>query len=172
VTGHARSGKNTVAEIFVKARFKQLALADKVKHIAMMAFRWDGKKDEKGRKLLIEIGAKLREIDPDVWINWLVDSNNVYMNNVVISDIRYKNEAEWIKNNDGLLIKVIRIGLPDADADWRSTPSETELDDYEADYTIIAEKLSDLKKQVYEVRHKILEKRYGALHKACCDCFE
>ena len=166
IMGKARSGKDTVAKLFEEADFIRLSFADNLKWAAKRLFGWDGKKDEKGRKLLIALGEKLREINSDIWIKSLLNSNSdILHKNIVISDVRYKNEADWIKSCNGILIKVIRIDLPHADADWRKHASETELDDYPSDYTIEAKELNELKECASVVRNEIFRDRYGALAK-------
>lgn len=48
----------------------------------------------------------------------------------IISDVRYHNEAEYIKLLGGLLIRVNRLDIV-ADEEYENSPSETELDNYE-----------------------------------------
>ena len=53
-------GKDTVCSIMGLKRF---AFADRLKEIAY-SIGWDGKKDDRGRKLLIDLGAAIRAYYP------------------------------------------------------------------------------------------------------------
>ena len=127
-------------------------------------FGWDGKKNEAGRKLLIDLGEKMREISPDVWIRYVI-KNIKPGENVVIPDIRYKNEASWIKANNGILIRVIRPALEKLDKEeWRKSRSEIDLDYWEDwDYIIVEDDYKKLQEKAIDLRHKIFGKRYGKL---------
>lgn len=81
------------------------------------------------RSLLIYEGSVKRAVDPDYWVNIALRStepSGLY----VISDLRYKSEAEALKNSgmDYLLIRVNRF-----DENPSNDPSETDLDDYQFD---------------------------------------
>lgn len=52
--------------------------------------------------------------------------------NWIITDVRFENEAESIKQRGGIIIRVNRPGLDSSD----NHPSETSLDNYEFDYVI------------------------------------
>jgi hypothetical protein len=54
-----------------------------------------------------------RKIDPDYWIKKIEKQVKTSINNkiiVVITDVRYENEAKWIKENGGFLIHLSRMG--------------------------------------------------------------
>lgn len=54
-----------------------------------------------------------RKIDEDFWIKKIEKKvENNMANNIitVITDVRYVNEAKWIKNNGGFLIHITRLG--------------------------------------------------------------
>ena len=75
----------------------------------------------------------------DFWINRLQDAiNNSDADIIIIPDVRYKNEAEWVKNNKGFLLKVHRDII-----DNDNHVSETELDNYN-DWDYIIMNTSDL----------------------------
>ncbi len=62
------------------------------------------------RQILQTAGAALRkDFQDNIWL-WTVYNRIIksYSSNVVISDVRYKNEAEWIRQAKGLLIRVDR----------------------------------------------------------------
>jgi hypothetical protein len=83
------------------------------------------------REFLQTLGTNaLRDqLHEDVWINALF-SDFDDSSNWLITDVRFPNEAEAIKNKGGILVRVDR-GLSTGDH-----PSETALDDYEFDYVI------------------------------------
>jgi hypothetical protein len=63
------------------------------------------------RKLAQKIGTDCGRllINEKLWVN-IVDykSSLVKNRNIVVSDVRYDNEAEWVKNRDGFIINVYR----------------------------------------------------------------
>jgi thymidylate kinase len=76
------------------------------------------------------VGNTLRNvIDPEIWLN------NFPTMDVIIPDVRYKNEAEFIKKNNGLLIRIERNNMV-SDSRDSSHISETDLDDYNFKYVI------------------------------------
>lgn len=83
------------------------------------------------RWLLQKLGTEVgRQIDPDIWINSLMnhyDSTKKW----VITDVRFKNEALSIQLRKGVIIKVIR----DSEQEMNHV-SETELDSIIPNFTI------------------------------------
>jgi len=145
LTGKALSGKNTVADYLTK-RFnaKQYAFATPLKQLAKDLFFWDGSKEmlpepDKGRNLLIGIGNKLRDVRPTVWADFTLKQIEEYAKTnppariCTITDLRYQNEAKLIQQAGGFIVRVQRpVGALQLEH-----ISETELDDYKYDYTII-----------------------------------
>ncbi len=77
------------------------------KHKEIVDERWN----KSPRQLLQETGSLMRSIDKDIFVKnmqYKIDKNKKIL---VISDIRYDNEAELIKSNGGIIIKIMR---PDA----------------------------------------------------------
>ena len=128
VSGKARSGKDTVAEFLTGFGFIRCALADKLKKFAYM-LGWDGKKDEKGRRFLQHLGTVVREYDEDGWIK-LLEKDPKFMGaeRVVITDIRYPNEAFWVQNAYGQVVRIEGRGGLEGEA--AKHPSETSLDNF------------------------------------------
>lgn len=88
INGRAGAGKDEVADYLVaEYGFKKLSFASKIYDIARDIF---GMRD-KDRQLLQQIGQKLREIDPDVWVKHTFKEAAKY-EKVVISDCRQENE--------------------------------------------------------------------------------
>lgn len=78
------------------------------------------------RELLQRLGEAVRRgVDENFWVHsLLVEYNNSDI--WIISDVRYKNEADEIKRRGGILIRINRDDLNKNDH-----ISETDLDDYE-----------------------------------------
>lgn len=62
------------------------------------------------REMLIESGNKLRECDPDIWLNSCL--LNTDFDILFITDLRYPNEFEAVKLLGGILIRITRPNLP------------------------------------------------------------
>ena len=102
VTGKAGCGKDTFYEIAskqIKQSTIRLAFADMVKAVAYM-YGWNGKKDERGRKLLQTVGAVGREYNECVWINPVADKIKSLSRDTIpiITDLRFANEYWMISN--------------------------------------------------------------------------
>ena len=113
---------------------------------------WEGAKahGEYGaevRRVLQRMGVGVRDLDPDFWLRIAAEKIGVMMDarrNVVVTDVRFPNEADYIKRH-GFLIRVIRPGLDHTD----THESETALDDYPHDaYLINDGSVQDLRDQV------------------------
>ena len=143
LSGYARSGKDEIAKILVeKFGFKRRAFADPIRSFVtkvnpilesghrlnevVKEFGWElAKSRTETRRLLQEVGLAGRElIDEDVWIKAAFKDINHYMDNVVVSDVRFKNEAEFIRKEQGRVWRVLREGVGPVN----NHISETELD--------------------------------------------
>jgi len=153
LSGYARSGKDSVAEYLVQHHgFTRLAFADNLKQLLYDVnpiilsggdervqsfvdyFGWDeSKKIPEVRELLQRLGESARErIGQDVWINAVLKEAEG-LDRVVISDVRYQNEANAIRfDAGGKLIRIIRYGVSSAN----DHISETDLDNYSFDASI------------------------------------
>lgn len=85
-------------------------LIDKIK---ISAFTENNAEKDLIRPLLVTYGTEVcRKIDQDYWIKKIEKKVTSAINNkiiVVITDVRYENEAKWIKNNGGFIIHLSRI---------------------------------------------------------------
>jgi hypothetical protein len=120
ISGKAGSGKGTVAQI-LDDKLKALDMdtmmygfADPLKYIAKAFFGWNGEKDEKGRKLLQQIGAVGRQYDENIWVthflNQLDKRAGIFPKHfALISDWRFPNELNYLKSNPLLDIVTIRV---------------------------------------------------------------
>jgi len=85
------------------------------------------------REIMQEIGSFYRKIDSDFWVR-KVDEDWKYNNcpDLVITDVRHKNESDFVKNKGGILIKIVRKDL--IEIHGMDHVSEVALDDMPDDY--------------------------------------
>lgn len=113
--GKMRSGKDTVGKLLIERYdFKKYAFGDGIAEIIIKYFP-DAFRNGKPRHHYQFIGQKLRELDPDVWINYLlknVDADEVKRKvneipyNVVVTDARQFNEGEALRKDGYIIVKV------------------------------------------------------------------
>lgn len=108
------------------------------------------------RDFLLELGTGIiRRADPDFWVKSAFSTYNGYDFNedwIVFTDTRFINEAEAIREKGGKVIRVNMVGNNGVDHE-----SDTQLDDYDFDYVISAEKgdLDGLRDQIANILAKI-----------------
>jgi len=85
------------------------------------------------REIMQELGSFYRKIDRDFWVRKL-DERWKYASytDLVITDVRHINECEYVKDNKGILIRVLR-GDPQNIHNMEHE-SETALDEFGDDY--------------------------------------
>lgn len=137
INGRAGVGKDVVADYLVdKYNFTKISFAEPIYQIARDLFGME----VKDRKLLQDIGQKMREIDPNVWVKYAYKKAKQY-DNIVISDIRQANEyLEGIKENffaiklvSDLDIRIDRLRKRDGiepDTNLLENDCETGADDF------------------------------------------
>ena len=88
------------------------------KYTSISAFTEDDKDKELIRPLLVTYGTEIRrKLDPNCWIKKIQDRVISKLDEgyyVFVTDVRFKNEAEWIRINGGTLINIARSGCPPA----------------------------------------------------------
>jgi hypothetical protein len=142
-SGKLGSGKSYAAAYTQKVllqKYKRVSIipfAGAVKRIAKDSFFWDGIKDAKGRRLLQVIGTEAgREYDTDMWIKHMMAAiaKNSFPDVVIIDDVRFPNEFDYIRNSNG---KIIRVTAGDIEKHPLNIDlghlSETALDSYETE---------------------------------------
>lgn len=141
-TGLAGSGKTYAATWFRLRTGKGSvwSFAAEIKAIAK-SMGWDGVKDDRGRKLLQDVGMAGRAYDPWTWVSKMPTDQPI-----IIDDVRFLNEAEAIRAVGGIVVRIIRPGLTPMDHE-----SETEQRYIIADYTLINdEELEEELEALYE----------------------
>lgn len=127
----ARNGKDTLAaklqERLLRST-KVLAFADDLKALARALGM-----QEKNGPFLQQLGAAMRTLNKQYWIAKLeARMMEADADVILIPDVRYRNEVDWITAHGGLVVRVSRI-MPDGSC-YRAPdrpaehPSECELD--------------------------------------------
>jgi hypothetical protein len=153
LTGYAQSGKDTFASILVeKYGYSRIAFADKIRDFLyginpMVACSptgylqdlvnlvgWDKAKQEpQVRRLLQDLGISARDlISEDIWVTAALSSVSKDQR-VVITDVRFENEAAIIKSMGGQLWRVKRSGVGPVN----DHVSESEMDGYKVDQIFV-----------------------------------
>ena len=164
LTGYAQSGKDTFASILVeKYGYSRIAFADKIRDFLyginpmvgcsptgylqdlVNLVGWDKAKQEpQVRRLLQDLGISARDlISEDIWVTAALSSVSKDQR-VVITDVRFENEAAMIKSMGGQLWRVKRSGVGPVN----DHVSESEMDGYKVDQIFVnngtLEELQDL----------------------------
>ncbi len=131
--GHKREvGKDLTGTLMFKEltvskpdlKILKLGFADPIYEIAHKMYAWAGMqtkmyydehKEQKetellkigltARKILIDVGMKFREIYPKTWLDYTLTRQTDIL---IITDVRFPNEAQRIKDLGGIVINVIR----------------------------------------------------------------
>ena len=179
----AQAGKDTAVNYLEKkypGKFKRVAFADELKKVAMFIFNlsWDqcfGSQEIKEtidlrygkspRQLLQELGEKMREIFPDIWIIKVFSETIPQLEKegyeyFGISDVRYPNEANWVHKYNGTVVRVSREGSGATVGAGHS--SETAMNNFVCDvdisnngtYEEYFQKLDELMKEVLHGREE------------------
>lgn len=150
LSGYARSGKDTVAQVLISEfGFTRLAFADKIREFLLLInpiisdghrlgevvedYGWDvAKSRPEVRRLLQETGVAARELfGPDFWVESAFNSADPN-EKIVVTDVRFLNEADYIKEIGGHVWRVNR----DSVGAVNGHISEHDLDNYEFDLVV------------------------------------
>ncbi len=108
ISGKQYSGKDTLAKIILNnfKDFRRMAIGDAIKleYGKINNLTYEEIDSNKGiyRTGLIELGNKGRAINPDYWLNKLIEVDF----NIVVPDVRLIHEAEIFKNAGAFLIRI------------------------------------------------------------------
>jgi len=133
VVGFISSGKGTVGEILVEQGFTKDSFAKPVKDAVSVMFGWPREllegdtelsrtwreepdvfwSEKFGREFsprealqLMGTEAGRQTFHPNIWVISLL--NRAKGKDVVVTDVRFKNEIDYIQNNEGIVIRVKR----------------------------------------------------------------
>ena len=159
LSGHAGAGKDTAARYLVsRYGFVQAAFADPIRDMAALLLEQVGVSDahlrhrvfkerplpELGfspRALMQVLGTEVgRALSPALWVRHLElrlglqRQGAVVHDRIVISDVRFPNEAYWVRAKGGT---VVRLNRPQAAGLARQHVSETALDGLTRDYDVL-----------------------------------
>lgn len=103
-------GKTTAADYLVERySFRKYALADPIKQIATESFGWDGAKDDRGRRLLQEIGTVGRNYAPELWLDRFAERISADDGErLVVDDLRLGLEVEYLERLGFVCLQIVR----------------------------------------------------------------
>lgn len=144
-------GKNTFSKFMITflrcerpdLKIKEVSFAAKLKDICYQLYGWtelkrgifyESHRDKKEqvlpqlnkspRDIWIEVGNKLREVYSKTWIDYAL--NSLVADIIIITDLRFKNEAQAIRSLNGQLYRIDR-----SDQKLGTDPAEVDLDDWQ-----------------------------------------
>lgn len=156
LTGPAGCGKDTVADLLrIHHSFEKIALADPIKRGLEAMFGWqkhqwldrewkERVQPEIGfspRKAMQTLGTGWgRNLNDEIWIKVCTQRINKLMGTymfhghkgIVVSDIRFENEADMIRKNGGILIHLSRQDIPQV----RHHESENGVEFHRTDFLV------------------------------------
>ena len=116
VTGEIRSGKDTVCDYIEHQIVRSgeyvgtLYFAEGIEEIIKTYFPEAFEGNKKPRKHYQDVGQYMRQINPDVWVNYTENQmkrlEELGFTNFLVTDLRQENEYKWVKENDFTVIKV------------------------------------------------------------------
>ena len=156
--GKKRSGKDTFASTLIEElNYTKIAYADPLREAALALnpivntepgyfgpvryaaaleeFGYEGAKDKfpEFRAILQRLGTEsIRALDDGFWLRIATARISATTGPVVVTDVRFPNEADRIHELGGRLVRIIRLSTEEAD----EHPSEKALDGYAADYDV------------------------------------
>lgn len=169
LSGYAQVGKDTVANILVEEYgYSKIGFADIIRNacyrlnpiVTLEGLRlahlvniegWEvAKQIPEVRRLLQVMGTEVGRdlIDPQIWVE-LTLSNCQNSDKIVISDVRFRNEAEEIKFRGGQVWRISRI---EKDSPVNLHRSETDMDSWNFDnYISNNGTIDDLRKEIQAI---------------------
>ncbi|MBA9050792.1 hypothetical protein BJ996_007630 [Streptomyces phaeogriseichromatogenes] len=84
------------------------------------------------RRILQHVGQSVRDRDPGYWVRYLVERVGETPTRVVVTDVRYANEADALKYLGFRLVRIIRPGIEEL-----THSSETELETIDTPIRIV-----------------------------------
>lgn len=164
LVGRKGSGKDTVGEYLIQEQgFKRFAFADELKYIVRRLFGYTRgeieQKPEHVRKTLQSFATEgFRSLYPNIWSTYLLNNLHNYQtvfpvrySSVVVTDVRFPNEAAVLRDDWFTIVKVLRdTGHTD------SHVSEESVDQVVPDYVIDNNgTVEDLHREVAELLERL-----------------
>lgn len=112
ISGQMCSGKSTLANIIkdMDNEYEIFSFGKKIKEIAVDLF--DMNKNDKDRTLIINIANKMKEIDNNIWIKYIIKQINKNISKkCIIDDLRFQNELDKLMEDDEWIF--IRLNIDD-----------------------------------------------------------
>ncbi len=153
-----------------------ISFANPLKSLAQHVFAWNGKKDSFGRWLLQHLGTEKAHAEKgdDYWIQQLrsyiakvLDSRSYPPKLIVITDVRFPKEVEFVQNwkGGGEVWRLVRTGyVDDSHDDLNVHTSETALDGFN-DWDIVIESKSGLNYLHEKIKEQVMRlRKEGKVH--------
>lgn len=152
LSGYAQSGKDTIGQALVRNYgFTRYAFADVLKEVVYRLnpvadigdvrvqeivddYGWEEAKNiSEVRRLLQVMGTEAGRdvLGTNIWVDTVLNRVRP-TEDVVITDCRFPNEAQAVKNRGGHVVRVVRAGVDAAN----DHPSETSLDTWPFDMVV------------------------------------
>lgn len=183
LSGKRGSGKDELSKKLAPLGWERISFADELKKKLRQEFnltveQTDGKLketpcgyiNEEGKELcprdiMTLCGKYYRSVDPMFWVKQAfknLDSfaelhkhnPNTLVRKLVITDVRFKNEVEFLRNHGSYIIRIERDPALNIYKIPLNDFTETSLDNYSFDYTITADKninLADLEREAKQI---------------------
>lgn len=135
LTGYARSGKDTFAKVLTdEYGYTRVAFADALKndlaeYLGIERDQVNAEKKALRRTLQLRGGAKRKE-NPDYWIGIARRDITLLLargHSVVITDVRFPNEAEAIRKMGGVVLRMRRADQPHVTTDADTSEQSVDL---------------------------------------------
>lgn len=149
LTGYKQSGKDTYADVLInEGGFVRLAFADALKKDVAdyCGVTMEQVNEEKAalRRVLQLHGVAMRQEDPGHWVD-IVEKEikleqNIWDARIVITDVRFPDEAEMIRTFEGRIFRMRRADQPEVTEDAHE--SETNVDLIEADAEVLCNSIA------------------------------
>jgi hypothetical protein len=170
LSGYAQSGKDTVAGMLIGLHgYKNVAFANNIRKLLYEmdpyindgnpVFRLQDLVDSRGwdeaktiapetRRLLQDLGVGARELfGQDFWVEQVLKNINP-ADRIVITDVRFQNEAEAIKKQSGQIWRVNRPGVGPVN----NHISETDMDLWDWDAVITNNNDNDMQSLINQIK--------------------
>ena len=171
ITGKKGAGKDTIGDALRELGYERVSFATPLKEVAKIVF---GITDEEmtdrtlketeidrypfksPRKILQILGTDMfRTFFDGCWVECF-KRNNSDGKNVFITDVRFLDEAEAIKELGGKMVRIVRPALND---DGDRHPSEMEMEKIECDFVIENEEgevgISNARKKLLDIVQRL-----------------